>query len=252
MTQVTLAGVTLSPFTLSEAVADIIDRALTKQPTSVHLCTSHTLGLCYSDPDYARVLADGDVNLADGTPPALLLRKTNRDLTPSNRPRGTDLLRSTLVAGQPHGIRHFFLGADQQTLALMGAWCEEHIPGALICGTHPPPFREISRASVIEDLEQVRPASPHIVWVGLGTPKQDQFLEFAKREYSAVYVAVGAAFDFLGGSKREAPVWAQRFGCEWLYRWASEPRRLTRRYTKDLWAFCVGVIADRRKAARSL
>jgi N-acetylglucosaminyldiphosphoundecaprenol N-acetyl-beta-D-mannosaminyltransferase len=77
----------------------------------------------------------------------------------------------------------------------------------------------------------INAARPHIVWVGLSTPKQERWMaEHLGRIDAPVMVGVGAAFDFLAGTKRQAPEWMQRHALEWLFRLCSEPRRLWRRY----------------------
>lgn len=77
---------------------------------------------------------------------------------------------------------------------------------------------------------RIRASGAQIAWVGLGTPKQDWEVARLAEELPVVAMAVGAAFDFLAGTKPQAPVWMRRTGTEWFYRLASEPRRLTKRY----------------------
>src|SRR4029453_15188602 len=81
--------------------------------------------------------------------------------------------------------------------------------------------------STLEDLER---SGARILFVGLGTPKQERWMAAHRREVNAVMLGVGAAFDFLAGRKRQAPRLLQRLGLEWLYRLVHEPRRLWRRY----------------------
>ena len=95
-----------------------------------------------------------------------------------------------------------------------------------------------------EDDEMVRminEAKPDIVWVGLSTPKQEYWMAgHVGRIDAPVMIGVGAAFDFLAGTKRQAPPWMQRNGLEWLFRLMSEPRRLWRRYGKIVPQFMIG------------
>jgi N-acetylglucosaminyldiphosphoundecaprenol N-acetyl-beta-D-mannosaminyltransferase len=74
-------------------------------------------------------------------------------------------------------------------------------------------------------------AKPSIIWVGLGSPKQDRWMHLYRPVLDApLLIAVGAAFDFIGGTKQQAPIWMQRSGLEWLFRLLQEPRRLWQRY----------------------
>lgn len=87
----------------------------------------------------------------------------------------------------------------------------------------------------------INDAKPDIVWVGLSTPKQEYWMaEHLGRIEAPVMIGVGAAFDFLAGTKRQAPAWMQKRGLEWLFRLLSEPRRLWRRYGKIVPQFMVG------------
>jgi N-acetylglucosaminyldiphosphoundecaprenol N-acetyl-beta-D-mannosaminyltransferase len=85
-------------------------------------------------------------------------------------------------------------------------------------------------AELHERDERIRASGATIVWVGLGTPKQDYEAQRIATSLPVVAVAIGAAFDFLAGTKAQAPLWVQRSGLEWAFRLASEPRRLGRRY----------------------
>jgi N-acetylglucosaminyldiphosphoundecaprenol N-acetyl-beta-D-mannosaminyltransferase len=105
------------------------------------------------------------------------------------------------------------------------------LPGLRVVGVWSPPFTPPTTDELEADLARIQAASPDFVWVGLGAPKQEQWVEEVRgRLRVAGILAVGAAFDFHSGSKRRAPTWMQHSGLEWLFRLASEPRRLRRRY----------------------
>jgi N-acetylglucosaminyldiphosphoundecaprenol N-acetyl-beta-D-mannosaminyltransferase len=104
-------------------------------------------------------------------------------------------------------------------------------PGLLVVGAESPPFRALSREEDATLVERVNAARPDIVWVGLGSPKQELWAaEHQERLTTGLILPVGAAFDFHSGRARRAPRWMQRVGLEWLFRLARDPRRLTRRY----------------------
>ena len=105
-----------------------------------------------------------------------------------------------------------------------------HYRRAAVVGTDSPPFRSLSDEERAHQADRIRASGAQIVWVGLGTPKQDFEVARLARELPLVFVAVGAAFDFVAGTKRQAPQWMQRNGLEWTFRLASEPGRLWRRY----------------------
>ncbi|MEA1978588.1 MAG: WecB/TagA/CpsF family glycosyltransferase, partial [Chloroflexota bacterium] len=94
-----------------------------------------------------------------------------------------------------------------------------------------PPFRKLTHEEDQEKIEMINAANPDVVWVGLSSPKQEYWMaEHLGRINAPVMIGVGAAFDFLSGNKPQAPRWIQRSGFEWLFRLATEPKRLWPRY----------------------
>jgi N-acetylglucosaminyldiphosphoundecaprenol N-acetyl-beta-D-mannosaminyltransferase len=104
-------------------------------------------------------------------------------------------------------------------------------PGLVIAGTYFPPFRPLTPEEDDQVVGMINETSPDVVWVGLGSPKQERWMAaHVGRVEAPTLIGVGAAFDFLTGRKRQAPRWMQRSGLEWLFRLLTEPRRLWRRY----------------------
>jgi N-acetylglucosaminyldiphosphoundecaprenol N-acetyl-beta-D-mannosaminyltransferase len=104
-------------------------------------------------------------------------------------------------------------------------------PTLRVGGNRTPPFRPLTPEEDEAAIACINAAAPEIVWVGLSTPKQEFWIaSHFGRLNAPVLVGVGAAFDFLAGTKPQAPVWMQQSGLEWAYRLAREPRRLWKRY----------------------
>jgi N-acetylglucosaminyldiphosphoundecaprenol N-acetyl-beta-D-mannosaminyltransferase len=140
-------------------------------------------------------------------------------------------MRSVMDRGRARGARHYLYGGRAGVAKRLEQRLAADLPGLNVVGASSPPFRAPTPAELETDLARVRAASPDFVWVGLGAPKQEYWVEEVRsRLQVAGILAVGAAFDFHSGSKRRAPHWMQRTGTEWLFRLASEPRRLWRRY----------------------
>jgi len=115
-----------------------------------------------------------------------------------------------------------------------------------VAGTLSPPFRALSAAEDEAIIAEINAAEPDYVWVGLGAPKQDLWVAAHRsRLHAPVLLAVGAAFDFHAGKRRRAPRWIQRSGTEWLFRLATEPRRLAGRYTRTNATFIRLVLEER-------
>jgi len=214
----------------------------------VHLCNSYTLSLAAQDAGYRDLLNRG-VNLPDGTPLAWIgALRTGTNVRPT---RGPGLLWDLMRASVAEGSGHLLYGGSPQTLEALKERLSEAVPGLRIVGAISPPFRDLTAAEEEEFLAELARLRPTFVWVGLGTPRQDLFVARMAERSPAVFIAVGAAFDFAAGSKPEAPSFLHASGFEWLYRFASEPKRLWRRYTVGNAVFVRTVAAEEWHRFRS-
>ena len=209
----------------------------------VHLCNSYTLALARRDRAYAQMLNEADLNLPDGTPLAWL-GKRNGIPGFERATRGPDLMRQALIQGRARGRRHFLYGSTPEVLELLQKQIEQFAPGAVIAGAESPPFGDQSEEAFMAAADRMRAVDADVVWVGLGTPRQDWAAAALGRHLDAVIVPVGAAFDFLAGTKREAPAWLRETGFEWVFRLLTEPRRLWRRYLLGNAGFLWGILRD--------
>ncbi|HYC70480.1 MAG TPA: WecB/TagA/CpsF family glycosyltransferase, partial [Opitutaceae bacterium] len=134
-------------------------------------------------------------------------------------------------AGRAAGLTHYFYGGAPGVAGLLRDRLCARFPGLRVVGTFTPPFRELTADEFAALQADVARTSPDVIWVGLGTPKQERFAAAAAPRLDAgVLITVGAAFDFHSGRVRQAPRWMQRSGLEWFHRLCAEPRRLGRRY----------------------
>jgi N-acetylglucosaminyldiphosphoundecaprenol N-acetyl-beta-D-mannosaminyltransferase len=246
------AGVPITACTRAEAARHVVDLASSPEPSGVdvHLCNAYTLALADTDPSYRELLRSATLNFPDGKSVVWANRLANRDLDlPTERVYGPDLFHDVLSLGQAVGLRHYLLGSTPEVLTALDARIRALYPDARLIGRDSPPFRELTEQERAEQVERIRGSGAQIVWVGLGTPKQDREAARLARELPLVFVAVGAAFDFVAGTKPQAPLWMQRNGLEWVFRLASEPRRLWRRYLFGNVRFLYA--ASRRRVRRS-
>jgi N-acetylglucosaminyldiphosphoundecaprenol N-acetyl-beta-D-mannosaminyltransferase len=209
----------------------------------VHLCNAYTLALADQDPELHGILRAAPLNLPDGQPVVWANRLLHRGTTlPATRVYGPDLLLDVFALGQSSGLRHYLLGSTPHVLDALERELRRRFPNALITGTCSPPFRPLTSQEARKQREDIRSAEADIVWVGLGTPKQDRWAAELCTALPVVAVAVGAAFDFIAGTKPQAPMWMRRNGVEWLFRLGCEPRRLWRRYLFGNALFVGGVV----------
>ncbi|MEX0767778.1 MAG: WecB/TagA/CpsF family glycosyltransferase [Microthrixaceae bacterium] len=249
-------GIRIDCIDLDQAVQEILARALDlrQQPgnphgLAVHLCNAWTLAYGLKAPAHADRIDSGDLNLPDGMPLVWLARRFG--LSMNGRVYGPDLMSATLDAGRAVQIRHYLFGTTTETLSQLQTQIELQFPGALIVGSEAPPFRAITRAEEQSLAERLTKSGADVVWVGLGTPQQDELVYRLRPQVGAVIVPVGAAFDFLAGNKSQAPQWMQKRGLEWLFRLGTEPKRLWRRYLIGNLQFLTGSAPDFFRAFRN-
>jgi N-acetylglucosaminyldiphosphoundecaprenol N-acetyl-beta-D-mannosaminyltransferase len=212
-----------------DEVLDLLGRVSAERATVVAVCNVHTVMSCRRDPALAAAIGAADIATPDGLPLVWTLRLTGPP--DQRRVYGPELMRRALVRGVQEQWRHYFYGATEDTLRRLTEATHRLAPGALVVGAESPPFRPLAPEEEEAVLERIRRSGADIVWVGIGMPKQELWMHRVRDRLPGVaLLGVGAAFDFIAGTKPTAPAWMQRFGLEWLFRLASEPRRLWRRY----------------------
>lgn len=209
-----------------KTLLDLVDSGV-GQP--VRLVNAYCVAEASHDPIYRNLLRGKGINLPDGTPVAWIMRHRLHDQTVATV-RGPGLLPALAAAGRKTGLRHFFLGTTDETLNKMTEKLQAQYPELIVAGTYSPPFAPISEEFIADCVAKVEAAKPQVVWVGLGSPKQDYVAAAIAERTNTVAVGVGAAFDFIAGTVREAPVWLHGTGFEWMFRLAMDPKRLWRRY----------------------
>ena len=224
-----ILGVQVSAINLSDAV-EAVERWIRERRRD-YVCVTGVHGVMESrrDEGLREIHNRAGLVTPDGMPLVWLSHLLGRRRT--EQVCGRDLMRAVTAVAALHGYRQFYYGgaegvAEQLRQALTAAY-----PGIAVAGVLCPPFRELTREEDELVVNTINAASPDIVWVGLSTPKQERWMaEHRGRIDAPLMIGVGAAFDFLAGTKPPPPVWMQQNGLEWLFRLCSEPRRLWRRY----------------------
>jgi len=225
----TVLGVAYQIADMQSATRAVVDRARSGRGGYACLAGVHGVITAQHRPDLMLAFERAWTNFPDGAPVAWMMRRLGA--RPAVRVAGPDLMPSVIDAGQSVGLRHFLFGSTPEVLGDLERRLKEQYPKARIVGTLSPPFRPLSDDEERSMVRQIRASHAQIVWVGLGLPKQDEWMcRNAEQLGPCLAMGVGAAFDFLSGAKRRAPVWMRRRGLEWLHRMCSEPGRLGRRY----------------------
>ncbi len=183
----------------------------------------------FFDRRFREILNAADMATPDGMPVVWAMRSFG--VNGQTRVYGPDLMLELLRSAAQKGQRIFLYGARRQTLDALTARMTAKFPGLRIVGAISPPFRALTPEEDETYVRQMIEAQADIVFVGLSTPKQENWM-IAHRDRlpGLVLFGVGAAFDFHAGSLEQAPAWMQRNGLEWFYRLTREPRRLWKRY----------------------
>ena len=199
---------------------------------AVHFANAYNIALADDDALYRALMHRGDLVFTDGMPVVWAGRRLHVDVADQwTRVYGPDVMVGVLNrSDEVDAPRHYLLGGTPDTLNALQAEVSRRWPKAQVVGAESPPFRAWTEAELAQRDARIAASSATHVWVGLGTPKQDLEVRRLADSIPVVALAVGAAFDFIAGTVEQAPVWMQRSGMEWAYRFAHEPRRLAKRY----------------------
>lgn len=237
-----VAGIPISAMPSDAAAATIVEAGQRRLPLEVHLCNAYTLSLVDRDPELREALVRAHLNLPDGTPVAWLGRRHG-----VRRPvRGPALVSAVAERGIAQGIGHYFFGGAPGVADEMASRLQANIPGLKVVGVESPPYQVLSDEELDDLARRIVDSDAGVVWVGLGTPRQDHLVRRLGTRVNAAIVPVGAAFDFISGRVQMAPTWMHGSGLEWIYRFVKEPRRLWRRYTIGNARFVILAIRKRR------
>lgn len=186
----------------------------------------HTTVMAHDDAHYHTVQSEAAFVLPDGKPLSVYSRK--HGFADAERVTGPDLMLELFK--RDNGLRHYFYGSTEETLAMLREKLMEQYPNLKIAGMVSPPFHELSEAEDAEEVRKINESGADIIWVGLGAPKQENWMYEHKDKVQGVMIGVGAGFDYHAGNIKRAPKWMQKMSLEWLYRLLQDPKRLFKRY----------------------
>ena len=227
--RVNILGVGISTINMRDALQQMERWIITREQNYICVTTVHLLMEAQKDHTLKRIINSAGLITPDGMPLVWLgklLGYSNMD-----RVYGPDIMLNFSALAARKGYTSFYYGGMPGVAQKLSEKLTERFPGLEVVGIYSPPFGSLTPEEDEEVINMINKADPDVLWIGLGAPKQDIWMaEHIGRIRAPVIVGVGAAFDFLSGSKRQAPVWIQRSGFEWLFRLLSEPKRLWKRY----------------------
>jgi N-acetylglucosaminyldiphosphoundecaprenol N-acetyl-beta-D-mannosaminyltransferase len=225
-------GVNVSASSYAEVVDKCTEWAKKGESRTVLFVSMHGIMEAHDKPQFRADMNTADLANPDGMPVVWALRAFGA--RNASRVYGPDTTVALLQAAQKSGIPIGFYGGDDATLAKLLYEVEKQYPGINVAFKMSPPFRKLSEEEDEAIVKQINDSGVRWLFVGLGCPKQENWVFSHKGRIPAVLLAVGAAFDFVAGTKPQAPRWMMRNGLEWAFRLGSEPRRLAGRYFKNI------------------
>jgi N-acetylglucosaminyldiphosphoundecaprenol N-acetyl-beta-D-mannosaminyltransferase len=230
-TKINILGVQVNAINMRLALETIDHWLKQKSPHYVCVTPAHLIMDAQNDPGLKELLNNSDLSTPDGMAIVWLLKLYGEKEV--SRVYGPDLLLATCAAGIDQGWRHYFYGGTPEVLKALIASLKDRYPDIKISGHYSPPFRPLTSEEEMASNNKIKSARPDIVWVGIGSPRQEYWMSDNVHTLGVpVLVGVGAAFDFISAAKAQAPTFIQRAGFEWLFRLISEPKRLWRRYIR--------------------
>jgi len=219
-----ILGVPIARSTPEEAIGEVMRLFADDKPAFVAHTNAHTLNLATDDPEFLEVLRRADLVLNDGKG-VMLAARLQGDRFPHDL-NGNFFAPLLLKKAAEEGWRVFFLGAAPGVAERAAASLARDIPGLIVAGTLDGYFDSDDDA-----IGAVKASGADVLLVGMGNPLQERWIaRCLDRTGMRVAVGVGAFFDFVTGEVSRAPEWMNRYGLEWVYRLAQEPRRMWRRY----------------------
>ena len=240
---VTLRGVSFAQVTEAETVDLVLDALAAGRGGWMITSNLDHLLRAGKDAEFRAMLDEADVVVADGKPLVWAARLRGTPLP--ERVAGSSLVSTLSAAAAKRGRTLFLLGGDEGIADAAATVLTKRYPGLRIAGTYYPPMGFERDPDQMRQIgEALRAAKPNIVYVALGSPKQERLIRTLRGEApGAWWIGVGISLSFLAGHVDRAPRWMQAVGLEWLHRMAQEPRRLFRRYVIDGIPFAVGLLA---------
>jgi N-acetylglucosaminyldiphosphoundecaprenol N-acetyl-beta-D-mannosaminyltransferase len=225
-----ILGMRVDPTSYEEATEKVLAWAAAGESRYVCVANVHMVMEAHDDPSFRALVNAADLVTPDGMPLVWMLRKLG--YPHQERVCGPELTSRVCAEAARRGVPVGFYGGHPEALEALVRNLSARFPGLRVVYAYSPPFRPLTPEEDERVTEEINASGARILFVGLGCPKQEWWMAEHKGRVRAVMLGVGAAFDFHAGRVRQAPVWMQRAGLEWLFRLVQEPRRLWRRYLK--------------------
>ena len=225
-----ILGVNVAITNMRDTVNLIKNNAEELKGQYICLTNVHTTVMSYENPEYRKIQNEAALALPDGSPLSYVQRL--RGYQEARQVAGPDLMSEMWKATVSGEYKHYFYGGSPETIQKLEKVLKEKYPGLNIAGMESPPYRTLTDEEDEAAVKRINDSGADFLWIGLGAPKQEQWMKNHEGRVNAVMFGVGAGFDFHAGTVKRAPGWMREHYLEWLYRLFQDPKRLWKRYVK--------------------
>jgi N-acetylglucosaminyldiphosphoundecaprenol N-acetyl-beta-D-mannosaminyltransferase len=229
MNTVKILNTTISETSLVEVCSILND----KNSLKVAICNTNTVVRSYRDNHLCNIINSFNIKTPDGFP----IAKSSSILYKNEQQRvdGYNVFLTTIRDGLSRNTSHYFYGSEELVMKKLIEKLKKDFPKINIVGSFSPPIGSYEKLADEEYVKNIIDTKPDIVWVSLGFPKQELFINLFQEKYGVEsnLVGVGAVFEWVAGTKIKAPEMLANLGLEWVLRLSQEPKRLFRRYFVD-------------------
>lgn len=237
-----ILGVNIAVTNMQDTVKLIVEHIDELKGQFICLSNVHTTIMAYDSPQYSQIQNAAFLALPDGSPLALVHRL--RGYKEAQQVAGPDLMPALWNATENMQISHYFYGSTQDTIDGLKINLQRKYPNLQIAGMEAPPFRTLTPEEDEEAVRRINESGADILWVGLGAPKQEEWMYEHQGRVNCLMLGVGAGFDFHAGTVKRAPDWMRNHYLEWLYRLIQDPKRLWKRYVETNGKFMLLSVKD--------
>lgn len=237
-----ILGVNIAVTNMQESVNLILSQLEEIRGEFICLSNVHTTVMAKGNEEYRHIQNSAFLALPDGSPLALVQRL--RGYKAAEQVPGPDIMPALWKATQQTPIKHYFYGSSPETIEALQRNLQENYPELKVVGMESPPYRPLTEEEDRKAVDRINASGADILWIGLGAPKQEEWMYNHRGKVNALMLGVGAGFDFHAGTVKRAPEWMRNHYLEWLYRLIQDPKRLWKRYVVTNAKFVLLSIAD--------
>jgi N-acetylglucosaminyldiphosphoundecaprenol N-acetyl-beta-D-mannosaminyltransferase len=218
---INLLNIKINPVSIDDALNIVVQHITNKEGDYFCFINIHIIMECQKDDYLKKVINNSKGNFADGMGIAWALNLLGFKF--KGRVRGTDFIFKLSDYAENNNLKIFLYGNKENTIQCLKNKLEMIFPKLKIIGMISPPFRPLTKEEDESFIKQINDSGADILFVSLGAPKQEKWMYEHRGRIKPIQFGVGAAFDFIAGEIKQAPIWMQKCGLEWLYRLPQQP-----------------------------